>query len=217
MGNKFGPAELYKPLRELAKYTIENPSQQTWSYQGFGMLRCYLDPLKEWRLNMWRPDLAVEDVSVVHDHPWSFDSWILCGEFMNVRFHELPLRPYTHNVMTIKTGEGGGPTGDVFSAHLYALHPELYYAGDFYHQNWDEIHMSVPQPGTVTINRRARVGSGEHARVYWPHGEDWIDAEPRPATETEVAESCLLALQKIAIDDKRTAFIEKVKDNEDRS
>lgn len=210
MGNKFGPAELYQPLRERAKYIIGHPGEHEWSYQGFGMLRCYLDPKKEWRLNLWRPDLAVENVSVIHDHPWHFDSWVIAGEFMNVRFHELPLRPYTHDYETIVTGEGGGPTGDKFSTHLYALHPEIYFAGDYYHQDADEIHMSVPQVGTVTINKRKRV-NGDFARVFWPHGSEWVDAEPRPATATEVSESCLLAWQHMEREQFRTNTIEEVK------
>jgi len=48
--------------------------------------------------------------------------------------------------------------------------------------------------GTVTLNERTRVGTGEHARVFWPAGEDWVNAKPRQATPREIDRTTELAL-----------------------
>src|SRR5258708_2352757 len=59
-----------------------------WSVQGFGMLRTYLDEQHTYRLNIWTDELASPGVSLIHDHPWHFHSWILAGKLTNEIFKE---------------------------------------------------------------------------------------------------------------------------------
>lgn len=171
----------------------------SWSIQGFGMMRTYFGPAaepKRFRLNLWDSRFTVPGVSTVHDHPWHFKSIIVAGAFCNVRFDiENDPRRASHEFVTIKTGEGGGPVKS--QTELCTLHPrrpELYKAGDEYHQASDEIHETIYSDGCITLNERTRVGDGEHARVFWPAGTSWVDAEPREATPSEVkaaTEACL--------------------------
>jgi hypothetical protein len=62
---------------------------------------------------------------------------------------------------------------------------EVYDAGDSYSQRADEIHETDALDGTVTIIRRHRTGV-DTARIFWPAGQEWGDALPRPATWDEL-------------------------------
>jgi hypothetical protein len=161
-----------------------------WTVQGFGFLRTYFGPPgqpKRFRLNLWDSAFTVPNVSVIHDHPWDFQSVIIAGEFRNQRYimdmadKFAPQYSYT----TIKTGEGGGLVRE--DTQVCGLTPkprEFYYQGDVYHQAACEIHETRFEDGTVTLNER--VGDTEQARVFWPHGTNWVDAMPRPARDEEV-------------------------------
>ena len=173
-------------LRAAVKTIMSRSRPSDWSVQGFGMMRTYLDPEKVWRLNIWHSSLAVPGVSTIHDHPWNFRSIVLTGKFENVRFAVSPDGPSPNfDAMQIRTGEGGGPSGERFGCTLIEKSREVYLPGEDYAQVWDEIHESKYVDGTVTLNQRSRVGTGEHARVFWPRGEEWVDAEPRAATDAE--------------------------------
>jgi hypothetical protein len=198
MSDLFTPAiGLLVKERLLQEYRSQ--TQNSWTVQGFGMLRCYLDSEKVYRLNIWSSTLAISGVSVVHDHPWHLSSLILSGKICNVRYVEVPLShrdAVDFHGQRIKTGEGGGPEGERFDARLRYLQPETYGPGDTYAQRAEEIHCSDPDDGAVTLNCRERVGDGEHARVFWPYGEEWVDAEPRPASYSEVRSTIASALER---------------------
>lgn len=179
-------------IRALTKRVLSSPGTK-FSVQGFGMMRTYLDEDKEWRLNIWHSSLRVPNVSTIHDHPWHFDSWVVSGKFYNNRFvvfdrpgHHPQVTDQEMDYMTIRTGEGGGPTGEIKTCYLSRQPTEFYKAGDRYKQEASEVHETRYEDGAVTLNYRRRVGTGEHARVFWPHGQGWVDAEPRPATPQEV-------------------------------
>lgn len=168
-----------------------------WTVQGFGMMRTYFGDGDAWRLNMWDPRLAVPNVSTIHDHPWNFESWIISGSLVNQRYKKYAPTIFTpsHHFQSIKTGEGGGPVGEPESALLAPYHPEKYKAGDIYRQKRNEIHESFPSDGAVTLNLRTK-RDGENARVFWPHGQKWVDAIPRPATAPEIWDVTRNALAK---------------------
>lgn len=198
-------------LKPLIEGVLRDSDAHDWSIQGFGMLRTYLGPEgdpKRFRLNIWDSRFAVPGVSTIHDHPWHFDSIIVAGAFCNVRYDMKRAetgyeaqgsdRSPTHSYVEIKTGPGGGinPADYPAATILVPRRPELYAGGDVYHQDATEIHESLPYDGTVTFNERRRVGDGEHARVFWPYGEKWVDAEPRKATHDEVRNVCRDSLQR---------------------
>lgn len=189
---------MFEALRASVKHMLEHPYNFDWTVQGFGMMRAYIPgPVydKQFRLNIWDSALAVPNVSTIHDHPWAFKSWIINGRVTNVRYVLSDRLGIAYNYMTIKTGVGGGPDGPPKIMRLAECRPEVYLTGDAYHQTPSEIHRSAPEDRTVTLNERTRVGDGEHARVFWPYREPWVDAMPRDATAHEVADVIQKALE----------------------
>ena len=195
---------LFNALRASVRLTLEHPDIfNGWTVQGFGMLRCYIPgPIydKQFRLNIWDPTLTVPHVSTIHDHPWHFRSWIINGQFANLRYVEdrIDGTPYEYRV--IHTGiEAAAPNLDKprlkMKMDLWADKVEIYKTGDTYMQRADEIHCSIPAPYTVTLNERTRIGDGEHARVFWPDGQEWVDAKPRTASRDEIIQATALALR----------------------
>lgn len=165
-----------------------------WSLQGLGMLRLYLS--REVRLHVWDSRFVAGDVSVIHTHPWNFESYVVSGEVRQFRYFEdekvggLPM-----NRQKIQCGPTGCAMGDPEEVKLYRSTLETYVAGTSYSQLAAEIHESLPVPGTVTIVERKFLEDTEHAFVYY-RGEKWGEATPRPATPEEVDAIVGLALQR---------------------
>lgn len=177
------------PIERAAIHSILNETGlgREWTVQGFGMIRTYLDEKKRWRLNVWDDRLRVSDVTVIHDHPWSFTSWIFCGALRNQRYEfERTDRCPTHKWMRIETGEAGGPKSPVATCVLKPKGLEVYWPGDTYRQLNNEVHETIVQRGTVTLNDRSEPSEDHSARVFWRTYDKWVDAKPRPATTHEV-------------------------------
>ena len=171
-------------MQAFARSILEHPHDFEWSLQGFGMLRSYVGRDKQFRLNVWHSEFQAPNVSIIHNHPWDFRSWILAGRFINVRYRFGTGYPY--KAMLIEPGDKGGPVGEVQTAIMCEMPQEDYYPGDAYEQTWDEVHASYYLDGTVTINDRTGHRNADRAMVYWREG-DWVDAKPRIATRDEVA------------------------------
>jgi hypothetical protein len=78
---------------------------------------------------------------------------------------------------------------------LVPYNTETYGEGETYDEKAEEVHMSSPEDGTVTIVTRHFKEDRDHAWVYW-QTEEWNSAEPRPATDVEVADICSTSLQR---------------------
>jgi hypothetical protein len=148
-------------LRACIKHMLQHPENfDDWTIQGFGMMRCYIPgPVydKQFRLNIWDHTLAVPNVSTIHDHPWHFKSWIINGEFTNVRFKEDHFHGAPFEYKIIKTGVDATLQETTrLRMNLLPRDPEHYSSGDTYHQRADEIHRSISARGTVTLNERTR-------------------------------------------------------------
>lgn len=184
-------------IKPLVERVLRDPNAD-WTVQGFGFLRAYFGPAgnpKEYRLNLWDDRVSVPNVSTVHDHPWHFDSLIVAGNFTNQRYEMIAegedltlLGPDRYTYSTIMTGVNSNLQMSPYrNARLRPFAAEHYRPGDLYHQHNEEIHETLYTNGCVTLNKRTKVGDGEHARVFWPAGTDWVDAKPRAATPVEVA------------------------------
>jgi hypothetical protein len=189
-----GLEESWKDLRKAIKDVLLNPHDREWTIQGFGFGRCYFGAGDRWRLNIWHDKFAMPNVSIIHDHPWDFRSWIISGEFTNQIYrmgtnvydgYVQSARPPTHHCQYLRTGIGGGLIGDCYDVFLHAEQPEYMKTAMTYKQGRKQIHASFPANGAVTLNdRRNRVG--EDARVFWPLGTHWVSAHPRVASKDEV-------------------------------
>lgn len=188
----------FEMLQAVVKGVLTQPQAFEWSAQGFGMLRTYFGDDKQYRLNIWDSTLAVPLCSLIHDHPWHFQSWVICGDFFNQRYNEVEEgEGLCYLSQKIQTGFDGGPTEMPQRTWLMPQAMELYKPGQSYRQASSEIHASFYTDGTVTINDRNRLEDSEHARVFYPEGQAWVDAMPRKAAEFEVWRSTTRALRRL--------------------
>lgn len=180
--------------KALLRALLEAPEAREWQLQGLGMLRTYLTP--EIRLHVWHAGHAVDGVSTMHTHPWHMESKILAGIVRQYRYfrpgmmtqHVLESDPPEEFMQqSLKCGVGGHLTEEPDLVRLRRGKLEEYGEGDIYRQFAHEIHVSLPENGTVTaIHRTVPEGANpDQAYVFWPAGEEWISAEPRPATDQE--------------------------------
>lgn len=191
----------------LVQKILEQPQSYSWSLQGLGMLRLYLST--EIRLHIWDSRYAIPNVSTIHNHPWDFKSYIVKGTVEQNRFTERETawtgpdredslsfpRPYMRS--TLKCGAGNCERSEPVQVWLERRALERYTEGMAYTQTADEIHDSIPEDGTITlVTRKFTREDVDHAQVYWPSGEEWVSAEPRPATFDEVNDICASALNR---------------------
>ena len=170
-----------------------------WSLQGLGMLRLYLS--KSVRLHLWDPGMAAPHVSVIHDHPWDFESHVIAGEITDRIWRtENPTEHMRPNYLrqSIVCGPGGHAFGEPEPVLLRVHTQRTFAAGVLYHGRATELHDSRPAPGTVTLIARTFRENTEHARVCFPIGTSWVSAEPRPATGDEVLHFVKLSRARLA-------------------
>jgi hypothetical protein len=73
----------------LVRNILEHAADYPWRVQNIGVLGLWLDDRREYRLNVWNPDGALDDPPV-HDHPFDFTSTVIVGELVNTRYVEDP-------------------------------------------------------------------------------------------------------------------------------
>lgn len=181
---------------KIVVQAILEDTNREWSLQGLGMLRTYLP--NNARLHIWNPDLKFADVSELHTHPWDMKSYVVNGQVRNHIYERFDLRHQgiIYNEQRIKCGPGGNIEGDPQECVLVPRPPQTIEWGGTYRQSHKTIHRSEPLPGTVTIISRTipEGGHPDYAYVYFPSGEEWVSAEPRTATPSEIQSSVELAL-----------------------
>jgi hypothetical protein len=183
---RLGPTDVL--IGELVAKILAEPHAHKWTIQGFGMLRTYLKG--NTRLTLWNRIGKVPQVSMVHTHPWHFDSYVVAGRVVNTRYveHTDEVRGMPFMRQVIKAGEGGGLEDEPREVTLGVDCIDYVVAGETYRQTKDEIHRSDPVDGTITLCKRTVPdgNSPDHAYVYWPADYNWVSAEPRVATREEI-------------------------------
>lgn len=188
-----------RQLRMMVESILTRPEGNRWQVQGLGMLRCYLDEAKRFRLHVWDSSLRTPGVSAIHNHPWNLLSIVIAGCYKQHRYVSggLPKNNHTeeYNRVTIKCGEDACTVSKPELVKLTETPLEIYKATSGfgivelpeYQQSANEIHQSIPDDGTVTLVERTYTDkSPDHAEVYWRGKGPWVDAKPRPATESEL-------------------------------
>lgn len=179
----------------LVKTILKSPSSYEWSLQGFGMLRLYLS--ESLRLHVWDGRYTQNGVenSMIHDHPWGFDSLVLSGHMTNFLFEKCAQGcGEVYQEQQIICGPGGCAVGEPLKVWLRLKDHKTLIPEQRYSQTAEEIHRSAPSPGCVTLVDRRFRSDRDRALVYWK-GERWVSAEPRPATQDEAASICMNALR----------------------
>lgn len=192
------------PTQVIVKHILENADKFTWTLQGFGMLRTYLP--NDVRLHVWDDRYAVKNVSVIHDHPWDFDSRVIVGSVLNWTYKLVKPNVGNHAELaaatpmierTIRPGEGLQTISEKEVLLRRTANPSNeYLAGESYQQNAAMIHHSDPMRGTVTLVKRIRADRPDVAHVYYRHAAGFVSAEPRKATPEEVSIICDNSLDK---------------------
>jgi len=200
--------EMLMTTKSLVRFILERATAYDWSWQGLGMFRLYLS--RSTRLHVWDPSSAVKNVSTLHTHPWHFTSTVISGAITD-RLFEMKagyggsLATYdgslaTHMRQRIVCGPGGHETNDRPEPCRISLLQEVVVPeGCSYSLGASAIHESRPEPGTVTIIEREFLEDTEHAFVFYPIGEQWVSAVPRPATHEEIERMAKLALSRMKI------------------
>lgn len=170
----------------LVENILRHPLGFAWSVQGLGMMRIYLS--ESVRLHIWDSSLKVPGVSAIHSHPWDLKSAVVAGHYKQHRYVDSYSRGAEQELQcaTIKCGEQACVIADPVPVRLYEQPLEVYRAGESYGQTKDEIHLSVPEDGTVTLVTRTFHADRDHACVYWRGKGAWVDAKPRSATDEEI-------------------------------
>lgn len=190
--------------RFLVKKLLEAASTFPWSVQGMGMFRLYLS--KELRLHVWDPAFRTPGVSDIHTHPWDFTSHVVVGKITDHVYVEAPSSEAalseqglpTHMMGTIVCGPNPTVRGASELCRVKLRERSVYdiTSGLSYKRVAQEIHRSEPESYTVTIIERRFHADTEHAQVYWPLGTEWVSAEPRDATNAEVAQMASRTLER---------------------
>lgn len=176
--------------RPLVKKMLSRPEMFDWTIQGFGMVRAQFGSGEagddDLRLNIWHRRFRTPDVSDIHTHPWDFSSEVLAGRLYNVVYKTHTKSATLYTSQKLIPGPNGGLLSTPRDIGLAQDRIMTLDRGDTYFQDRRCIHQSNwEQDGTVTVNRRIRVGADE-AWVFWPKGGEWVTAKPRTAKEAEV-------------------------------
>jgi hypothetical protein len=147
----------------LVENILRHPEGNCWQVQGLGMLRCYLDEAKRYRLHIWDNALRVPGVSAMHNHPWNLKSTVIAGCYKQYRFTDPLGAQFSegYNMVTIKCGSEACVVSEPQKVRLSQSFMEVYITGSEYTQNADEIHVSVPDDGTVTLVERVVPDGGD--------------------------------------------------------
>ena len=176
----------------LIKKILEHAEHYEWELKGLGMMRTYLSD--DTKLHVWDSRYKVPNVSLTHEHPWTFESTVIVGRLVNRRLLATPMlesaaddpstNPYMRSV--VQCGPGGYLLEEPTLVHLHSPREEIIKEGESYRQKFDEIHQSYADDGTITIVKRVDYKEPRAAAVYWPYGEQWVSSDPVMATPAKV-------------------------------
>jgi hypothetical protein len=167
---------MFEYTKNLVKDILKNPHNREWTLQGFGMLRTYIHD-KNYRLHIWNKKFAKENVTLLHNHPWDFDSLVISGRLYNYKYVNDP-RGNEFYCSEVFCGAGGGLTGEIKTVKLLPLSPEQYLPKDTYYMKAEELHISGYDDHTISIIKRVQRPNPDCAMVFWPKGTTWQTAEP---------------------------------------
>lgn len=183
---------------------LRDPLAETirWRAHGIGFMKAYIDsPANEWRINVYNSLLRVPGITVMHDHPWHLTSYVRCGRLTNTRIarsHRKSAGAFLMNEGTINCENFRGIEGKPDPVVLVRRPSEIVERDQWYMQTAHEIHDTEAADGTVTIlHRQAAHGKHGRASLFWPLGDEYVDAS-RSITETEilkVAETAAIQLE----------------------
>lgn len=177
----------HAPLKRAVQSILEHSQDYKWSVSGLGMLRTYLD--EETRIHIWDSSLLVPGVTLLHTHPWSFESVVIAGSIQDHRMTKLKGGPISdrglYDEYYIRCGAGGGVKDEPRKVRLYAQASRAYGDGHRYEHDPEDIHCTGFQEGSVTMVKRKFREDRDSAYVYAPAGEPFGNANSHPVSGLE--------------------------------
>jgi hypothetical protein len=167
--------------KKYARKILETALERQWSVLGFGKMGTNVS--SNAKLHIWDRTLLNPRIPAVHSHSFNLKSFVLAGKVRNMRLLEVE-KGEEWNKINVSTA--GKPTSDPCKAFLAERVPEVYMEGERYGQSADEVHLSSPDDGTVTLVEWEFCPFPRHMNVYWRGKSPWTDAKPRRATEDEI-------------------------------
>lgn len=161
-----------------------DPLTLKWRTHGVGFIKAYLS--ENLRLHIFHKMFLTPGITMHHTHPWNFQSEVLIGELTNLRLEKIDGKP-NFNEGTIDCSNFCGIEGEPQPVHLFPAVWETFVPGQIYRQRAYEIHANEAQDGTVTLmERSAERGT---AKVYWPIGTEYIDADIGTPTDAQILQA----------------------------
>lgn len=188
-------------IPELWHILENDPTRLHWRMHGIGFIKAYVNEEKTLRVNVYNKRFITPNITIHHDHPWHLVSRILSGELTNVRYEREELSggfvtPNQFYEGTISCANFNGIEGAQHIVYLDERSREVYPAGAAYVQSAAEIHMTEARDGTVTLMERVPChGSNGTARVYWPVGTDYVNADIHELSEGEIIHAVSVAIK----------------------
>lgn len=177
---------------QALKYTVAhamlNPLLE-WRHHGIGLLQAYLhEGEDETRIHIWHPKLVLGEFTaengLVHDHRFSFKSWVLAGALYHERFDtfvsffgEWVMHECEHaRSAKEKTGSYNLPLGRRSdSQYAVTRRGEWINAGESYEFEARKFHNTTVKELTVTLVQKRGLVDG-NARILAKKGTELIHA-----------------------------------------
>lgn len=151
-------------IRYMAGHALRSPSLQ-WRHHGIGVLQAYFhEGDQETRIHIWHPSLILpgfnETNGLIHDHRFSFDSYVLLGAIYNEKFGFYPnsegewvMHGVTHARKAMEeTGSFHKALGVINDTCYSAVRMGSWHqTGAKYSMEARDFHMSMVQELTVTL------------------------------------------------------------------
>ncbi len=200
--NDYVDFDVKMPLRlraitPLVKFVLSNAILFPWTVSGLGMMRTYIT--ETMKIHVWHSSLLVENVTLHHNHPWAFESTVIAGKVMDSTFtlhDDVVEMGHIYREVTLDVGKPGGNNMIDEGRHVWLVadEPTTLNPGDSYKHKPEDIHFVNFVDGSVTLIDKHMGDVEDHAKVYVPTGEKWVDAKPRKATPSQAEYVARIAL-----------------------
>lgn len=167
--------------KKYARKILETALERQWSVLGFGKMGTNVT--QNCKLHVWDRLLLNPRIPAVHSHSFNLKSLVMAGNVRQIRMKEGDTGE-EWNKISVSTA--GKPTSERSKARLVEMPAEKFGEGQQYSQVADEVHLSFPDDGTVTLVEWEFCPFPRHMNVYWRGSGPWSDAKPRRATDEEV-------------------------------
>jgi hypothetical protein len=176
--------------QELLTKLKNDPLSFKWRRHGIGFIKAYLNEERTKRVHVFHKRFLTPGITIHHTHPWHLFSEVLKGNLVNTRFRKQGISSCRFMEGVISCCDFKGVEGEPVEVGLLSDAPEIYTDTNGYYFQWsDEIHMTEATDGTVTVVTLVPAKEEGKARVYWPVGSEYVNADISELSEEDILEA----------------------------